>query len=278
MAQNPYLYRSRTPGPRNAALDERGYPRAESTLRNHYQSRDYTSSRPQGYNMLENRTPSPQVHGSIEEQFRRLSMRPSPYDSNVAGTRVEDFRSRGYGDHVQHNTQRHGILDQGTGYSREILRSPVHDGHRGRRHEQQHVSYDGDRRLRTRSTGPLQREDRPPREGPTPRGQRPDFIIVGLFVLRISRQLIDKLNSYSQRDADAAWIDGFLSHYSATDDLAKLQGSSMDNFAKTWPVIINHFIKQPNFPLAFMQLNPIPRVHESQQLSDSMLNLVLILL
>lgn len=88
-------------------------------------------------------------------------------------------------------------------------------------------------------------------------------------MLRLARQLIDKLNAYPEKDADVAWIDGFLLHYSSHDDLAEIRGSSIDNFARTWPVIISHFIKQPKYPLVFTHMNPVARIQESQRLSDS---------
>ncbi|PVI05250.1 hypothetical protein DM02DRAFT_517022 [Periconia macrospinosa] len=116
--------------------------------------------------------------------------------------------------------------------------------------------------------GHFQEREKPPSQGPRPQGHRPEFIIVGLFVLRLARRLMDKLNSYPEKDADAAWIDGFLSHYTADEDLAELRGPSIDNFAKTWPVIIGHFIKQPKYPLVFTHMNPITEAHELQRLGD----------
>ncbi|KAF1962268.1 hypothetical protein CC80DRAFT_389128, partial [Byssothecium circinans] len=96
----------------------------------------------------------------------------------------------------------------------------------------------------------------------------PEYLIVGLFSLRLARRLIEKLNAYPERSADLAWLDNFLSYYAPDDDLAELRSYAMDDFAKTYPVIIHHFIKQPKFPIAFMQMDPTPRGRETRRLTD----------
>ncbi|CAI6332353.1 unnamed protein product [Periconia digitata] len=300
MAHDPYWYRSHTPGSNSTPLEEHGHQRTENPSHHHRQSQIYTS-------LLSSRVHDPleqQFHRlSIDQSIhipydpskrdrsrgyedREFHSARSPYGSGQSMERILS-RSSGIGDtHDQQYPltsqgrrepfltrplQRETISGRVPMHFRETSHDSIYNEHEHERRGLPQSQHSTNENLSSRpsSTTPLQRRDVPPsRDGPVPRGQRPEFIIIGLFVLRITRRLVDKLDSYTEKNADMIWIDSLLSQYSASDDLAELRGSSIDNFAKTWPVIINHFIKQPKFPLVFTQMNPVPRLQGTQRLSD----------
>jgi hypothetical protein len=86
--------------------------------------------------------------------------------------------------------------------------------------------------------------------------KRPEVLIIGLFALRLAKKLIRLLDKYPERDNDIAWINKFLSPYTRRDILAQITGERIEEYTSTYPVIVARFIKQPRYPLAFMELNP----------------------
>jgi hypothetical protein len=94
-------------------------------------------------------------------------------------------------------------------------------------------------------------QDAPPRPP-----KRPEFLIVGLFALRLAKKLIRLLDKYPEHDSDIAWINRFLHPYTRRDALAQLTGERMEDYVTVYPAIVARFIKQSRYPLAFMELNP----------------------
>ena len=86
--------------------------------------------------------------------------------------------------------------------------------------------------------------------------RRPDFLIIGLFALRLAKKLIRSLDQYPERDSDIAWINRFLRPYTRRDALAKISGERIENYVTHYPAIVARFIKQPRYPVAFTELNP----------------------
>lgn len=85
---------------------------------------------------------------------------------------------------------------------------------------------------------------------------RPDFLIVALFALRLARRLILTLESYERRDDDLAWLESFLSQFPSDCDLARIRGDRIDEYCSIYPAVIQRFVKQPKYPMKFMQMNP----------------------
>ena len=95
----------------------------------------------------------------------------------------------------------------------------------------------------------------PPRPSPPP-PPAPDFIIAGLFALRLTKRLIEGLEYYPGRNADIIWLINFLAPFSNDDALAKISGRRKDEYTHMYPSIISRMKKQPRFPIRFMQVNP----------------------
>jgi hypothetical protein len=104
-----------------------------------------------------------------------------------------------------------------------------------------------------------------PQEASPP--QRPDFLIIGLFALRLAKKLIRSLDKYPERDDDLAWITHFLRPYTRRDALARISGARIDEYVGQYPVIVARFIRQPGYPVVFTQLNPDRRITD-RKLSD----------
>lgn len=94
----------------------------------------------------------------------------------------------------------------------------------------------------------------PPGRSPPP--PAPDFIIVGLFALRLTKRLIEGLEYYPGRDADIIWLVNFLAPFTNDDALAKISGRQKDEYTHMYPIIVSRMKKQPCFPIRFMQMNP----------------------
>lgn len=93
----------------------------------------------------------------------------------------------------------------------------------------------------------------------TPRPPRaPDFLIIGLFALRLAKRLIEGLEPYSHRDADVSWLRDFLMPYPAGYALAKISGHRKDEYVAMYQDIVSRMRKQPRYPMRFMQMNPDP--------------------
>lgn len=89
---------------------------------------------------------------------------------------------------------------------------------------------------------------------PLPRGS--DFLIVGLFALRLTKTLIEGLPQYAERYGDLAWLAHMLAPFPSDYDLAKLTGERRQDYLRTYPAVVSRMKRQPGYPLRFMQLNP----------------------
>lgn len=84
----------------------------------------------------------------------------------------------------------------------------------------------------------------------------PNFLIVGIFVLRLARRLIQSLDDYPERAGDITWLDTFLAPYNTSYGLAKVTGSVRQAYLAAYPAIISRMKVQARYPAAFMALNP----------------------
>ncbi|KAJ4987669.1 hypothetical protein SVAN01_06836 [Stagonosporopsis vannaccii] len=97
---------------------------------------------------------------------------------------------------------------------------------------------------------------------------KPDFLIVGLFALRLTRRLIHCLEPYPERASDIEWLDNFLSPYHTSYDLAKVTDPIKKAYLQTYPHIVARMKAQRRYPLHFMALstfNPQRREALSRQ-------------
>ena len=94
----------------------------------------------------------------------------------------------------------------------------------------------------------------PPRPSPPP--PAPDFLVIGLFALRLTKRLIESLEYYPGRDADIIWLVNFLSPFHNDYELAKISGPRRDDYLATYQSIVSRMKKQPKYPMRFMQMNP----------------------
>jgi hypothetical protein len=101
----------------------------------------------------------------------------------------------------------------------------------------------------------------PPRLRPQP---HQDFLIIGLFALRLTKRLIEGLEHYTERDVDIAWLTNFLAPYPLEFALAKVSGPRRDDYIATYRDIVSRMKRQPRFPIRFMQMNPDQSVRRPQ--------------
>ncbi|KAL1799384.1 hypothetical protein ACET3X_003421 [Alternaria dauci] len=106
----------------------------------------------------------------------------------------------------------------------------------------------------------------PRRSSPPP--QTPEFLIIGLFALRLTKRLIESLEYYPGRDADIIWLVNFLAPYHSDYELAKISGSRRDDYLAMYQSIVSRMKKQPKYPVRFMQMNPDQSMHQIQQRSE----------
>ncbi|KAF1967228.1 hypothetical protein BU23DRAFT_403826, partial [Bimuria novae-zelandiae CBS 107.79] len=98
--------------------------------------------------------------------------------------------------------------------------------------------------------------------------QRPEYLIVGLFALRITKTLIQQLDPYEGRHSDLRWIDNFLRPYHPDNALAKLTDARVvDEYVSEYPPMVRRMIKQPRYRKVFMEMNPDKKVTH-RELSD----------
>jgi hypothetical protein len=102
------------------------------------------------------------------------------------------------------------------------------------------------RSSRTTTAGPLALPTRPAYE----------FLIIGLFALRLTKRMIEGLEYYPRRDNDIVWLTKFLAPYSHELALAKIYGLRKEDYIATYQDIISRMKRQPRYPLRFMQMNP----------------------
>jgi hypothetical protein len=103
---------------------------------------------------------------------------------------------------------------------------------------------------------------------PPPPQPNPEFLVVGLFALRLTKRLVEGLEYYPGRDADIAWLDDFLAPYPLEHALAKLSGVRKEGYVATYQKIVSRMKRQPRYPLRFMQMNPdrsTQRRHKGQE-------------
>jgi hypothetical protein len=91
---------------------------------------------------------------------------------------------------------------------------------------------------------------------PSPPPLAPEFLIVGLFALRLTKRLIEGLNYYPGRDADIIWLVNFLAPYHNDYALAKISGTRRDDYLVMYRSIVSRMKKQSKYPVRFMQMNP----------------------
>jgi hypothetical protein len=87
----------------------------------------------------------------------------------------------------------------------------------------------------------------------------PDFLIIGLFALRLTQRMITSLPDYAHRASDLNWLSDFLSPYDSTYDLAKITGGMRADFLDSYPKIMSRMKRQDRFPMRFMAMNPLVR-------------------
>ncbi|KAF1343755.1 hypothetical protein EJ07DRAFT_160661, partial [Lizonia empirigonia] len=85
---------------------------------------------------------------------------------------------------------------------------------------------------------------------------RNEFLIVGLFALRLTKTLIEGLPQYPERYGDLAWLAHMLAPFPIDYDLAKLTGEGKRDYLRTYPAVVSRMKRQPGYPLRFMQMNP----------------------
>ncbi|KAL5392296.1 hypothetical protein DPSP01_000811 [Paraphaeosphaeria sporulosa] len=112
---------------------------------------------------------------------------------------------------------------------------------------------------------PLRQPTPAPAHGPPP---RPEYLIVGLFALRLTQHLIMRLDPYAGIDAALRWLEAFLRSYDASFDLAKLKDPrSIEDYVRMYPGIVRSMIKQPKYRRVFMDMDPDKKI-EGRDLSD----------
>ena len=93
-------------------------------------------------------------------------------------------------------------------------------------------------------------------QAPSP-ASNPDFLIVGLFALRLARRLVLSLEYYPERVDDIRWLENFLDTYPSSYDLAKITSSWKQTYVKEYPQIVSRMKRQKRYPMCFMALNPM---------------------
>lgn len=112
---------------------------------------------------------------------------------------------------------------------------------------------------------------------------RPDFLIIGLFALRLTKRLIETLDYYPERDVDLTWLTNFLQPYRFDYDLAKISGTLKHQYLEMYPEIISRMRRQPRYPLCFMQVNPVApdrqgRTRNQSAITDGAYNSIVVVL
>lgn len=133
--------------------------------------------------------------------------------------------------------------------------APIQVHHRSRRFmksgtQQEHSSINAD---------PKARETRTHESGEQPQA-RPEFIIIGLFGLRIAREFLTHRDAHPERNTDIAWINNFLQPYPSYFALDKIKDCRMDDYAFTYPKIASRFTRQPKYRRLFERMNPDRRI------------------
>jgi hypothetical protein len=93
----------------------------------------------------------------------------------------------------------------------------------------------------------------------------PEFLIVGLFALRLTKRLIESLEYYPGRDADIIWLVNFLAPFGNDYALAKISGPRKDDYITTYQDVASRMKKQPKYPMRFMQMNPDQSMQQARR-------------
>ncbi|KAF2030416.1 hypothetical protein EK21DRAFT_100472 [Setomelanomma holmii] len=113
---------------------------------------------------------------------------------------------------------------------------------------------------------PTSTPSHPPRLSPQPSSE---FLIVGLFALRLTTRLIETLEHYPDRDADIAWITNFLRSYPSEYALAKISAARKQDYLASYQAIVSRMKKQPRYPMRFMQMNPDRSIRQRIERSEA---------
>ncbi|KAH8641608.1 hypothetical protein IG631_04549 [Alternaria alternata] len=104
-----------------------------------------------------------------------------------------------------------------------------------------------------------------PAHHPFPPIPAPEFLIIGVFALRLTERLILSLDYYPGRDADIIWLVNFLAPYPNDYKLAKISGSRRDDYLAMYQNIVSRMKKQPKYPVRFIQMNPDPSMQQARR-------------
>lgn len=103
---------------------------------------------------------------------------------------------------------------------------------------------------------PQQTASHPPTPPP-----RPEFLVIGLFALRITRRVILQLDPYPGSDMDLRWLENFIQAYHPSYTLAKLKDPrTIEDYVQQYPGLVRRMIKQPRYRRVFMDMNPVEGV------------------
>jgi hypothetical protein len=91
-----------------------------------------------------------------------------------------------------------------------------------------------------------------------------EFLIIGLFALRLTKRLIEGLEYYPGCNEDVAWLTNFLAPYPLEFALAKISGPRKEDYIATYHNIISRMKRQPRYPLRFMHMNPDQSMWQQQ--------------
>jgi hypothetical protein len=110
-------------------------------------------------------------------------------------------------------------------------------------------------------------EQHTPASLPSPHSETPEFLVISLFALRLVKQLIQGLGPYPDREADMTWIVMFLAPYRSEHALARISSARVEDYTATYPAVVSRMKTHPQYPIAFMRLNPDPsmRRHGSER-------------
>jgi hypothetical protein len=92
-----------------------------------------------------------------------------------------------------------------------------------------------------------------------------EFLIVGLFALRLTKRLIESLEYSPGRDADIIWLVNFLAPFGNEYALAKISGHRKDDYRATYQGVVSRMKKQPKYPMRFMQMNPDQSMQQARR-------------
>lgn len=96
----------------------------------------------------------------------------------------------------------------------------------------------------------------PQHHHPQASAQSQSFLIISLFALRLTHQLIHSLAPYPEQISDTKWLNTFLAPYTADHALAKISGHRRDDYTARYRDVVARMKRQPRYPMCFMRMNP----------------------